>query len=323
MTSAEGKLTGVVRSLLIIYPTVIILLVALVLRLASERVVQTDDDNSRRNSIHKSSDDPPAGTVSSNTPSQAVGAFPATDQPDPDQVHDPASSVKIDVELDKESLAKEIYDAWSRAAQGGSKKDALKLLSRLPELDPQTAPFFIRRFRESKDSATSRGDNIALSLALASGGPKVTELLQDYLSDRDSEPVQRKQILQALRSMSGWPFSMEQIPVDQQLADTAFLLTKSTNAFERGAGARILIGHDSASTRIVLRNIASSDPSMIVRAEAIHALGIVGDLESLILLETSVSDTLNTMATVEKKNIGHVTKVLDAAIEQLRIKYPK
>ena len=115
---------------------------------------------------------------------------------------------------------------------------------------------------------------------------------------------------------------MKRIPVDEALAGMAVNLTRSTDLDERAAGASILESNDSADARIVLQNLATSDPDTIVRIEAIHALGSIGDLQSLKILELYNMEFVNLPPPTDAGLGSYLRKVLRGSLNDLRLKYP-
>jgi hypothetical protein len=232
-----------------------------------------------------------------------------------------AGGVKTRVE--KLAVAKEVYDAFVRLSKGaGDSEETLKLMGRLSELDADMASFFIERYKEGQGKKEQEG--MALFLALASGGPDVGALILGLLTDPATSAADRQGLLQQVGGNGGF-YSMNRIPVGDELAQVAYRLAGSTDVAERLGGAGLLGGLDAVQSRGVLHQIILNDADFGVRTSALRSLGYVGDRATLQLLENSLLPAAPA-ATPENaaRTWQHtaMSQALEAAKERLKKRFP-
>ena len=195
-----------------------------------------------------------------------------------------ASGIKTKNE--KLAIARKIYETFTKFDKGRAPnpEEIFKAMSRLGELDEDMASFFIDRFREEKAGEDTTEENMALMLAVISGGPDVTALVKEMIQDPNTSAIDRSQLMVILSGENGM-FTSNRIPMDSELSQTAILLVHSSVSEDRKGGAGLLGGADTLGSRLALQDLAFNDPDLAVKTAAIRSLGYVGDNTTLQFLE--------------------------------------
>jgi len=232
----------------------------------------------------------------------------------------------VKTEAEKLAVAKEVYEAFVRLSKGaGDSDETLKLMGRLSELDADMASFFIDRYKEGKGKPQpQQEESMALFLVLASGGPDASALILSLLTDPATSAIDRMGLLQGIGGNSGF-YSMNRIPVGDDLAQVAYRLAGSADVSDRMGGAGLLGGVDAVQSRNALQQIALNDADPGVRTSAFRSLGYVGDRGTLQLLENAVLPPAP--AATPENPVGSwqhtmMKQALDSAKERLKKKFP-
>ncbi len=216
---------------------------------------------------------------------------------------------------DKLAIAKEIYEAFLASMKaeetGEGSGNYWKVLGRLDELDESMASFFIGKYSKAEGKEESE---LALGLALWSGGKEAVEFIKELLRDSSLGGKARNSLLQSFAMWGDDGFyPAKPLPVDSELAQMAFQLAESPKTEERSGGAGILGHCDDPASRAKLQQLASSDSDTRVRYAVLQALGKVGDRATLAYLAsyTVPSDQPD------------LQQQLKGAIAKLKKKYPE
>lgn len=230
----------------------------------------------------------------------------------------------VRTKAEKLAIAKEIYESFLRLSKGtGDSEETLKAMGRIGELDADMASFFIDRYKEQRGKPETEYET-ALFLALASGGPEVSALILGHLTDPSVPAAERQSLLQGISENGGF-YSMNRIPVNEELCQVALRLGGSQDQAERQGGAGLLGGVDTVQSRAALQQMAFNDADWGVRSRALRSLGYVGDRGTLQVLE-SYSLPAVPAPTPENpaQNWQHriLAQTLEAAKERLKKRFP-
>jgi hypothetical protein len=165
------------------------------------------------------------------------------------------------------------------------------LIDHLAKVDESCARHFIEMFRSTlTEEGRNKEQEVALKLALMSGGPDAAAFLEQALNDPSLAPAVKERLLSELAPGGDNFFSVRRTPVGDSLATTAVRLVHSDNSKERTAGVTLLGGVRSESSRgELIRLLEDSDPG--VRQGAARSLGMVGDQTSRRVLESYAVQT--------------------------------
>jgi hypothetical protein len=212
---------------------------------------------------------------------------------------------------------------FRRMSKGANDSDeTLKAMARLAELDGDLASYFIEKYREDRGKAEPEAQ-MTLFLALACGGPDVAALLLGSLTDPSTPATERQVLLQGV-SGAGGLYSMNKVPVNDELAQVAYRLAASSDIADRAGGAGLLGGVDAAQSRGALQQMAFNDADLSVRTAALRSLGYAGDRSTLQLLETYVlppapaDDPQNPFQNWQEKMMA---QTLESAKERLKKRF--
>lgn len=216
--------------------------------------------------------------------------------------------------------AEEVFDRLLKLEKGeGDPDEFLSLVERLKELGEDEAAYFIGQYLANvgvKGSAKER--EVALMLAVLSGGDRVADFLNEFLNDPTMPAEDRRRFLSRIGHPREPVYSMDRIPLTGGLAQTAFLLLQSEKPLERRGAAGMLGGLDTPQSRSTLEFLLQSDRDWGVRIAAIHSLGRIGDLTTMQFL----SDTLEALAaSPNKKAFKRLRGPLRAAIRRIEKRY--
>jgi hypothetical protein len=218
---------------------------------------------------------------------------------------------------EKLAAAKEILDMFVRLSQGSADSDELlKAMSRLNELDGDTASYFIEKYRTTPKEHSFTPE-MALLLMLASGGPDVEAFVLSKLKDPATSSSERRELLSGLAGENGF-YSASRLPVGPELAQLAQRLVVSGDSDDRQGGAGLLGSVDSPASRSILQQLAMTDADGDVRVTAVRALGYTGDRTTLQLLETYALPVQN----ANEGELKALKQAVEIARERLRKKFP-
>ena len=175
---------------------------------------------------------------------------------------------------EKLKFAEDLYDLYMKIVKSGNKDDMLELSKRFAQLDPEMAPFFIERYRATKNDFDSY---VPLELALYSGGKEVTGFVYEVLTSTLYDEEQRMLLLRFLDGVSADVVPVGRIAVDEKLVQVACQLSQSENARVRMGAAGILGFSKSPEVSETLRKMAESDPDFSAKTAAFRALGRTED----------------------------------------------
>lgn len=147
--------------------------------------------------------------------------------------------------------------------------------SRLRQLCPEMAEFFIRKFREST-AAEER--QIAFDMAIGCGGPKASALIEEIISEPTTGEINIDRInLTAFLLGNGLSRRPRELPLTGSLMARIPVLQASSSTYDRSLAVSIL-GYDEPSrANPALMNVLQTDPDPWVRQISILVLGRIGD----------------------------------------------
>jgi len=178
---------------------------------------------------------------------------------------------------------------WMETGEDRNPERLRSLIDHLARITERSASYFITRFRSAPGSDDD-GKKIAMQLALMSGGPDAADFVQQLLTDPTLDATLRDRLLSELASRGDGLFSVRRLPVGEALASTAMLMIHSDKLDDRRAGASLLGGVRSSSSRgELIRLLQDSDGN--VRESAARSLGMVGDQTTKKILETYAAQT--------------------------------
>ncbi len=183
------------------------------------------------------------------------------------------------------TFAQSIYERLEAA--GARERDIdpdaiFEALGQLDQLNPSMAAFFIAKYK----SKLPETDMQALQLAIACGGPDVSDLLQSRLQDPSATMAERANICTILDTTSGNWTPLSRIPLTSGLTDCAFAMLESSNARERIAALSLLGRATTPGLPDVLLKSAETDAHIRVKAAALRALAYAGSRDSIPQIES-------------------------------------
>ncbi len=159
------------------------------------------------------------------------------------------------------------------------------LFARLGQLNEKAAGYFIEKFRKSKGPDLEEEREVAMELALASGGSAVTDFVNVLLNDASLDPALRATLLDELGGLNGGLFSIRRLPINEAITSTAMTMCRSVKVEDRKAAAGLLGGLKTETSRTELRRLVDEDKDVGVRTSAVLSLGHVGDPTTRTYLE--------------------------------------
>ena len=230
--------------------------------------------------------------------------------------------------LKPDQVAQELWDMIMRSRSPADRDTGLR------KLRPEMAEFFIRKYREAA-TATDSSQQMAMEMAIACGGPKAVEFLEELIRvpvDIHNKFRYRTVITSVLSTGHIAPRPREFAVSDSLLNRTQVLL--SSDELEDRRLATAILGHVGASQALpILTSLTRSDPSPYVRHTAIRELGRIGDAGTLEQLRSGRDALISEMYRLEMESLQSVqrrgpgpaivssrnshSRVVDDAIEEL------
>jgi len=197
----------------------------------------------------------------------------------------------------------------------------LRILAQVDNVTPEMAEVFRERVALLLSSKSDGppvypdASGALLSLMLSGGGEGVALLLKERLQDSGVPSRHADSLRIALGDISGWVVNLQNIPVDQTLANLSLLMTRSTNPLDRRAGASLLGLWNDSKAAEHLKVLITTESNGQVLSAAIKALARTKDASAAEFLRT-YSASLARLPDSDRRNVEGWIRY---AIEELSV----
>jgi len=174
---------------------------------------------------------------------------------------------------DPNGIAQSLWEMMTSKSPDGPSQ--MERRSRLRQLCPEMAEFYIRKVRESKEPDERQ---MALDLAIGCGGPKAAALIEELISEPLTGELNVDRInLTAFLIGNGQSRRPRELPLSESLLIRTHALQSSTSTYDRSLAVCILGYDEPARANQALMTVLQSDPDPWVRQTSIWVLGRIGD----------------------------------------------